>query len=255
MKRAIVRGAARVICVSHGERDELRAEFPDLPDHHFTYITNGYDPTDALPESATTESAARERSSRLTLIHAGTIYPGIAAEFFEALQTLCAQDAQAAQSLRVQLVGEIAMEYAGTVAQLEAAGIAKAHGFQPHGATLRMIGGSDVLVILLGGTKFRPSHIPAKVFEYLHARKPILAIAPEGELTRILRESGLGIIVPPHSVGRVVDTLRCLLAEHAAGGLARVPNHSFIRGFERTALTEKLARTLDGVMAAGLVRR
>jgi glycosyltransferase involved in cell wall biosynthesis len=250
VKRALIRKAARVICVSQGERDELRAEFPDLGEEHFTYITNGYDPTDVVAENRPSE-----RSSRLTLIHAGTIYPGIADEFFQALRQLVAQDPHAAQSMAVQLVGEIAAEYASAVAELEAAGLVKAHGLRPHGTTLRMVRASDVLVILLGGTRIPASHIPAKVFEYLHAGKPILAITAEGELADIVRQSGLGIVVPPQSVGAVVGALRALLADHAAGRLARSPNRSYIRSFERAALTEKLASVLDGVMQAGLARQ
>ena len=250
IKRAIVRNAAKVICVSQGERDELRAEFPDLREEHFTYITNGYDPSDAVADGP-----ALEPSPSLTLIHAGTIYSGIAGEFFEALERLVAEDPVTARSIHVHLLGWIAAEYAGTVARLEAAGIVKAQGLRPHRATLRMLRASDALVILLGGTSFLPSHIPAKVFEYLHAGKPILAIAAEGELARIVRQSGLGIVVPPHSVDGVVGELRALLGEHAAGRLARSPNHPYIRSFEGAALTARLASVLDGVVRVRLERR
>ena len=250
LKRVIIRNASRVICVSKGECDELRAEFPELQDEHFTYITNGYDPQDMVAESHT-----QDRSSRLTLIHAGTIYSGIAGEFFEALQQLVAQDPEVAKLMDVQLVGETASEYADAIGLLEASGIVTNHGLQPHGTTLRMIQASDVLVILLGGTTFLPSHLPSKVFEYLHAGKPILAITREGELAQIVRQSGLGIIVPPQSVEKVVGVLRALLIDHVAGRLARVPNKSYIRSFERSVLTEKLARVLDAVKGTELARQ
>jgi len=107
----------------------------------------------------------------------------------------------------------------------------------------------------MGGATYRPSHLPSKAFEYLHSGKPILAIAGEGELARLVKQSGLGIVVPPQSVDSLVDALRRILAEHAAGGLARVPNHSYIRSFERAALAEKLASVLDGVMQTALARR
>jgi glycosyltransferase involved in cell wall biosynthesis len=242
VKQVLIRKAARVICVSQGERDELRAEFPDLGEEHFTYITNGYDPADAV-----SENRVRARSSRLSLIHAGTIYSGIAGEFFQALRQMVAHDPHVAQSMTVHLVGDIAAEYASALAELQTAGLVKVHGMQPHGTTLHMLRASDVMLILLGGT-FPASHIPSKVFEYLHAGKPILAIATEGELARIVRQSGLGIVVPPRSVASVVDALRTLLLEHAAGRLARSPNQAYIRCFERTTLTERLASVLDGVM-------
>lgn len=249
-KQRIIRGAAKIICVSKGELDELRAEFPRLHAGRFTCITNGYDPAD-LPENGT----VAERSARLSLIHAGTIYQGIAGEFFDALRQLLADDPAIGQSIEVQLLGEIAYEYDAAVRTLESAGIVKVHGLQPHARTLQLVHRSDVLVILLGGTRFLPSHLPSKVFEYLHAGKPILAIAAEGELTEIVKQSGLGIVVPPQSVDGVVEALRNLVADHAAGRLTSVPNQSFIRSFERAALAEKLARVLDEVREAELVRQ
>jgi len=113
-KRAIVRGAAKVICVSKGERDELRAEFPEADHEHFTYITNGYDPPDLAAAGAVVD-----RSPRLSLIHAGTIYPGIAGEFFEALRRLVETDPVTVRSMQVQLLGDIANDYADAVRLLE----------------------------------------------------------------------------------------------------------------------------------------
>ena len=242
-KRAIVRGASRVICVSQGERDELRAEFPELGDEHFTYITNGYDPED-LPRSHT----VAERSLRLNLIHAGTIYPGIAGEFFDALQRLVESDPLVAQSIQVHLLGEIAEEYVMVTSQLKVAGVVNIHGLLPHAKTLQMLQASDVLVILMGGTKYQSSHLPSKFYEYLAVGKPILAIAQEGELTEMARQSGLGIIVPPQAVDSLVLELQGIIADHTAGRLKKSPNQHYICSFERAVLTEKLASILDGVV-------
>src|SRR5690606_13146971 len=80
-KRAIVRNAAHIVAVSKGERDQLRQEYPEVGPARFTCITNGYDPADFASVSGDIE-----KSQKLVIIHAGTIYPGIAGEFFEALQ-------------------------------------------------------------------------------------------------------------------------------------------------------------------------
>jgi glycosyltransferase involved in cell wall biosynthesis len=117
-----------------------------------------------------------------------------------------------------------------------------------------MVHASDAVLILMGGTKFLPSHLPSKAFEYLHAAKPILAIAGEGELAELARRSGLGIVVPPRSVDAVVSALRGLLAEHAAGRLSRTPDQAYIRGFERAVLSERLARVLDAAMQSRSAR-
>lgn len=249
-KRTIVREAARVICVSKGERDELRAEFPECDAERFTFITNGYDPSDLGAAGVMVD-----RSPRLNLIHAGTIYAGIAGEFFEALRQLVQADPVTARSMQVQLLGDIACDYTDTVRFLEDAGIVKVHGVLPHARALQMVHACDVPIILMGGKTFLPSHLPAKVFEYLHAGKPILAIAEEGEVTEILRRSGLGIVVRPHSAAKVADTLRELVAQHAAGRLTRMADRPYIRSFERAALTQQLVGVLDAVRDGELARQ
>jgi glycosyltransferase involved in cell wall biosynthesis len=236
--------------MSKGERDDLRAEFPQKDPQAVIYIPNGFDPTD-FPEAGTSAEAL----PGLSLIHTGTIYDGIAGEFFGALQRLVAADPETARSMQVHLVGEISYKYSDVVDRLSSAGIVRVHGLQPYETTLRMVQRSDVPVILMGGSNYVASHLPSKLFEYLYVGKPIFAIAPEGEVTDILRRSGLGIVVQPHSVDSVVTALRNIVADHAAGGLGRAPNKAYIRTFERVALAEKLAGALDAVRETALVRK
>lgn len=248
-KRVIVTNAAKVISVSSGERGELRDEFPEIGEEHFTFITNGYDPADIGDVSV-----GKRTPGRLTLIHAGTLYSGIAEEFLAALQQLVRDHLDASERIQVLLLGDIAYEYNRAVQTLQATGILKAYGFRPHAEAMKMVNESDVLVILMGGTKFLPSHIPAKVFEYLDAGKPILAIVREGELAQIVTKSGLGIVVSPDSIDGLAQALWGLSEDHAAGRLARTPNRPYIKSFERAALTEKLAGILDEVKGACGVR-
>lgn len=246
IKRAIVRRAAHVICVSRGECEEMRAEFPDLEASRFSYITNGYDPADVVGDSRMTSRA----SDKLLLIHAGTINAGVAGEFFTALETLHSRDSRLGDKLEVRLLGEIAIQYDNTVRRLEDLGVLKIMGMVPHSETLRMIRDSDVLLIFMGGSLYRPSHIPSKTFEYLQAEKPILAIAADGELAEISRRSGLGIIVPPGDTARIAATIQELLASRNAGTIERSPDRDFIKSFERPALAAELANVLDSVIEA-----
>jgi hypothetical protein len=104
-----------------------------------------------------------------------------------------------------------------------------------------------VLLILMGGNYFNPGHLPSKMFEYLHAAKPILAIAREGELTEIARESGLGIVATPDNIDGIVQALLSIAREHAAGRFYREPDRAYIRAFERASLTAQLSVVLAGV--------
>jgi glycosyltransferase involved in cell wall biosynthesis len=242
-RQAVIRNAVRVIAISPGERDELRAEFPDLDPARFTYITNGYDPSDFRHIAP----AERRAGRRMTVTHAGTIYSGAAGELFDALRQLVAADPTIGQRLEVVLIGEIARQYADAVAELQTAGVLSTLGPQPHAVALQQVLASDVLLILLGGHAFPPSEIPAKTFEYLFAGKPILAVTSEGDLAAILGASGLGMAIPPGNAAAVARALQRLLAEHEGGRLTRVPVETCVRAFDRAALSARLAGLLDAV--------
>jgi glycosyltransferase involved in cell wall biosynthesis len=102
---------------------------------------------------------------------------------------------------------------------------------------------ADVLVLI---TSRDPSEATGKLFEYLAAGRPILALAEGNEAERIVRETNTGITVPPDDVDAIADALR----RAARGELARdyAP-----RGIERYAypgLAEEAAEVIEQAIAA-----
>jgi glycosyltransferase involved in cell wall biosynthesis len=243
-KRRIVRSAALVICVTAGERDEMRAENPDVDPERFVFITNGFDSED-IPVMA---AAAPAPTDRLRLIHAGTLYPGIADEFFEALRRIAARG-DSTPPIEVHLLGDISFDYLSTIDDLKARGVVVTYGMQPHARALQLMRESDVLLILMGGKSYRPSHLPSKGFEYVCIGQPILALAGEGELAELVRRSGLGATTPPHDVDAMVQAIDSLRERQLAGSLKRDVDREYIARFERSELAAQLARHLDAVRA------
>ena len=244
VKQRIIRRAAKVIVVSPGEPEELAASCPAAGSSKIDVITNGFDPDDFRSAEHPEPDFAR-----VTLTHSGTIYRETGREFFTLLERLVAARPKLRELLRVNLIGDIDPVHADAVRRLEDAGVVHAPGCISHRDTLACLRCSDALLLLArGGTSGR-SHIPAKVFEYLYAGKPILAIAEEGSLTDILRKSGLGIIVPPHNPAALERTLLRLCEDLRSGELEIQPNRGYINRFDRRILTGRFAAVLDGVTA------
>ena len=248
VKRQIVRNATRIICVSRGERDEMRHEYPEVDSARFHFITNGYDPLDAVPQSPP------RQDRRLVVTHAGTIYPDVAGAFFDALEQAMRAEPDLAAQLEVRLLGDIAFEYQGVIRRLGELGILSTYGMVAHAKTLQIMGESDVLLILMGGGKYTPSHLPSKAFEYLHAEKPILAIAEDGELAELVRRSGLGTVVAPDSTDQILSAVVRLCEARALGLIKVSPDRSFIRTFERPALAAQLASVFDEIACGSSAR-
>ena len=239
-KRAVVTNAAKVVVVSPGEPDDLRAELPQLSAQRMAVLTNGYDPDDF-----SRDAGPQPDPRHFTITHAGTMYRETGQELFHALERLVAADPQLRQVLRVNLIGEIDSEHHDIVRRLEKTGVVRSLGLQPHQATIAAIQASDVLLILQRGGTAAASHIPAKVFEYLFAAKPILAIAAPGALADMLTASGLGVTVAPHDAAALANTIQALYRDHRSGDLRRQPNTAYISRFDRRNLTARFADLLE----------
>jgi glycosyltransferase involved in cell wall biosynthesis len=245
LKQLVISHAACVVTVSNGEREELLQELPALDPNRVAVITNGYDPDDfALLRPAT------RNGSKLRISHVGTIHRDAGGEFFDALLLLLREDPGLARWLEVTLVGEVGPQYAASVEHLERTGVVSRTGFVPHSAALQHAMSSDVLLILLGGDRFAPSELPAKLSEYLYIGKPILAIAKKGELWEVLSRSGAGFAVPPHDASAVANAITRLARELRSDGHAYEPDRHYIARFDRRTLAARFAAVLDEVSGA-----
>lgn len=77
----------------------------------------------------------------------------------------------------------------------------------PHQIACSIQKTADILLLILFSVKGGENRVPGKLLEYLAAGAPILAIAPEGEVTQIINKTGAGIIVNPNDIK---DIERCL---------------------------------------------
>ena len=71
--------------------------------------------------------------------------------------------------------------------------------YLPHARALELQRDSEALLLLIPEAGGRGRGVlTAKVFEYLAARRPILAVAPpDGEAAALVRETGAGLVAPP----------------------------------------------------------
>jgi hypothetical protein len=107
---------------------------------------------------------------------------------------------------------------------------------------------ADVLVLLDGPG--RKIGVPAKLYEYFGAGRPILALTePDGDTAQVLRESGVRHrIASPKDVPRIRQALAELACEIAAAPAA-MPGAELLRRFTRQSIAGDLAGILDGVLA------
>jgi glycosyltransferase involved in cell wall biosynthesis len=215
--------------------------YPELASR-LHYIPNGYDPADLA-------GLEPRPFDRFTIVHSGTFLPGYRTidTVVAALQRLVPAAADL-PPLRLELVGKtgperVVIDHAGL------GNLAASVGYVPHRESLRYVLGADLL-LLVGGPRLWEE--TGKVYEYLAAGKPILALVePGGSAAQLLARV-------PHAtvLGRddVAGTATAVLGALARGRVTtREPAPEWLAEYERPALSRRLAALLATVCESSSV--
>lgn len=123
-------------------------------------------------------------------------------------------------------------------------------GYVSHAESVALLRSADLLFLPMHGLPAgeRARIVPGKTYEYLAARRPILAAVPDGDARDFVLASGLADVCAPDDARAMLDVLQRRFAEKQAGREVEPAPDSFYRQFERRELAKKLARSLASVI-------
>ena len=122
--------------------------------------------------------------------------------------------------------------------------------YVPRRESLRLQRDSDALLLLIPEADGRGRGIlSGKVFEYLAAERPVLAVVPpDGAAAKLVREAGAGLVAGPDDVPGIRDALLELHARWRDGGLEGTPLSPQWRDkLSRASRVEELAELLESL--------
>ncbi len=219
----------------------LQQAYPHLA-HKITTITNGFDP-ESFPASA-----PRLPRDRLVVLHAGELYSGRDPRpFLDAVHDI---EGEGGSRLTVRLLGrdtEHLCDLKVEVRQRNLESVVHFAGQVPYAEALREMVDADILLLLHSpGWKLG---VPAKLYEYLGAARPVLALAERGgDIDWVLRTSGLPHrVAPPLDRAAIKIALRELAREAMLDTAAPRP---IVTQFTRENLAGLLAERLDALAPA-----
>jgi len=250
LERVVVRRADRVVASTVRLRDMLAARYPGKPKEEFVAIANGYDEADF---SDMVEPSALS-PAELLIVHAGSL-SGSFRDPRPLFEAVCqAAEAGLVDPARIRfrfLGGGPFGESAEMKAAVKRAGLVSRVEFLSrvsYEASLAELGRASIL-LLLQASKDTVDLVPAKLFEYLRAGRPVLALAPAGATTEVLRDTGGGWAVDPADMSRLHDTIVTAYQSWTSGGLgAWKANASVLKQFSRERLTATLASQFDALL-------
>ena len=134
---------------------------------------------------------------------------------FAALERLIAEAPELAARLRLVVAGVLTDEERRALGQPGLERIVENLGVLGRADAVAVQRRADALLLIATGT--HRAQITGKLFEYLAAGRPIMAISDENEAARIIRDTGTGVVIAPADLDGVVAVLR----EALTAGLGR----------------------------------
>ena len=131
-----------------------------------------------------------------------------------------------------------------------AAGVVHLAGSQERSAALAFQQRAHVLLLVDHPRPWSATNVPSKLYEYMAAERPVLALAGPGMVEQLVRELNLGIFAPADDPAAIGAALESLHDRFQRGALKAVVEPRVLRRYHRRELTRELARIFDGLVAA-----
>jgi glycosyltransferase involved in cell wall biosynthesis len=123
--------------------------------------------------------------------------------------------------------------------------------YAPRSESLRLQRDSEALLLLVPDADGRGKGVlSGKVFEYIAAGRPILAVVPpDGAAAELIRKTRAGTVVAPDDVGAIRVALEALHARYLDGGLPAVELSEKVRDrLSRRSRVEEMAALLRAIV-------
>jgi glycosyltransferase involved in cell wall biosynthesis len=211
MEARVVRGAERVVAVERPVRDDFRARLGV----DATHVPNGWDPE--LDGELRPEELPALPGGRVMLVHTGRMHGSWGRSprpLLEGMARLRARQPELASTLMLVLAARRDPLAQELIDRHELGGLVRQVDQLSRGGALALQRRADVLILLTAPDLVW--ELPGKLFEYIGARRPILALASGNEAARVVEETATGVTVPPGDI----DGIAAALAAAARGKLA-----------------------------------
>jgi hypothetical protein len=251
-QRAAHHASALSFC-TQGARQICIDRYPNANPDRWRVIPNGFDESAFVSDEVAAGSWVAADSA-IVLLHSGTIYPTPdrdPSHFFRALRRVL--DARSPSSRPVKVVlrsSGVEAHYTDLLNTLQLAANVMFAPALPYEAALREMMCADGLIIFQGYTS-NPA-IPAKLYEYFRARRPILALVDrDGETAKLMREEAVGELAPLDDEQLIAATLHKFLVD-IESDRSKLMTMARIASFERKQAVAKFAEMFEAVARPSL---
>jgi glycosyltransferase involved in cell wall biosynthesis len=245
IERATVHRSRFVVSTTEAITKRFRRTYPETDPAKFVTIRNGYDPED-FPSQAELQGVT-PRDGVFRAAYFGTLYRGREPDgLFQAIRQLLDSGAITADRFRLDLYGPPPPIVSQAAARFGLEKVIHGAGFVGYHEALRLMCTCSLLV-LIGSAQTDDLCVATKLYEYLYARRPILALVPHGPIEQFVGELGAGRAVPGDDVEGIAYHLTEWYEAFQAGRLGP-QNVEIPPDYNRKCQAERLAELLSAAV-------
>jgi glycosyltransferase involved in cell wall biosynthesis len=249
IERNAIKHGSCFLFTAESMRQMYLDRYPTLSPDRCSVISNGYDEED-FHDLGFSPPDSNGDLRPIRLLHSGLIYPEERdpIPFFRALARLKKEGQIDRRMLHIDLrASGFEEQYSQILEELEIDDIVQLLPGLPYKQSLQDAINADGLLLLQAASCNH--QIPAKVYEYMRLRKPILALTPEeGDTAGLLREVGGSArvdLINEEGIYSVIPSFLRLVRK----GQHPVPDYVRVQRYARRSQAAELARCLDGLVA------
>lgn len=189
------------------------------------------------------DAADADTHDDFTITYAGSFYEGWIEPYTFLTGLGKYIDRTGDQRLRIQFYGDWSSMYRDAASKAGVVDYLETNEFIPHEEIISVLKGSDLLLYIGGSDPGNRRNLPSKLWDYVGARRPILAVVdPTFRVAEFVREHNLGLVADATDSDSVANTLAKFRDEYTFD-----PNPDVFERYTRERSTKRIAELLDEV--------
>lgn len=228
LEQEVLKNADEVIVVGKSMKNAYQHSSENIH-----VITNGYD-TELIQGNCSLDT-------KFSITHVGLMNADRNHNFlWNVLSEIAAEDKDFENDLEIKLVGKVDESVIQSITKVGLINNLQIIPYLPHDEVIKCQMESQVLLLSINNVPAAKGIITGKVFEYLQAKRPILAIAPsDGDLAEILKSTKAGNIIDFDDDKHLSDSIKRYYNLYKQQNL-RIDSDNF-QQYHRKNLTEVLS--------------
>ena len=242
LERSVFRDADAVEAAWRGILKDITAKVPTINRQKLLYLPNGFD-RDDYP---TLEPQA---NARFTVTYTGSMYGKRNPKtFLAAVEGLVSAGKVDPAKILLKFIGRFGGEVRDMLQGSSLHDSIELISYLPHSKSVEELLRSDALLLIVDEAGAGSDEIvPGKVFEYIGAQRPIIALAPEGAIAELMRETRSGSVAKNQDI----PSIQAAFVECYENFLYHRPNpeqdREAVKRYDRKEITRQLATLLDAL--------